>query len=52
MKQEYKRPVLFIASLFMAFCAVYFGGRLIGFYITRRNTRNGTGKAPTEIGRP
>ena len=48
MKQEYKRPVLFIASLFMAFCAVYFGGRLIGFIW--RNTQNGTGKAPTEVG--
>ncbi|MCY8351025.1 YdhH/YoaO family protein [Bacillus haynesii] len=32
MKQEYKRPVLFIASLLIAFCAVYFGGRLIGFF--------------------
>ncbi|MCY7836900.1 YdhH/YoaO family protein [Bacillus haynesii] len=41
MKQEYKRPVLFISSLFMAFCAVYFGGRLIGFYMAEYPKWNG-----------
>ncbi|MSN99297.1 DUF4944 domain-containing protein [Bacillus paralicheniformis] len=41
MKQEYKRPLLFIASLFTAFCAVYFGGRLIGFYMTEYPKWNG-----------
>ncbi|WP_145685760.1 DUF4944 domain-containing protein, partial [Bacillus paralicheniformis] len=41
MKQEYKRPLLFIASLFTAFCTVYFGGRLIGFYMTEYPKWNG-----------
>ncbi|MCY9154036.1 YdhH/YoaO family protein [Bacillus haynesii] len=41
MKQEYKRPVLFIASLLIAFCAVYFGGRLIGLYMAEYPKWNG-----------
>ncbi|MFN2746882.1 MULTISPECIES: DUF4944 domain-containing protein [Bacillus] len=34
MKQEYKRPLLFASALLMAFCFLYYGGKLIGFYMT------------------